>query len=226
MNAVIYYSNTGYCKSIAEYLADKSGFDLTDLYDATEYPFETVILVFPVHCQNIPKAVTTFLQKLTVKYLVPVAAYGRACRGNVLYELQKKYRRDIVAAAFVPTGHAYLQEEGFAEFEKLDPVLEKLKNPAPVVIPKSYKNPLADIASELRSRAGVKLYPDAACTKCGTCTAICKNGGIVNGKPNKNCIRCLKCVAACPEKALHFSLRPPMRQYLKNRKRNDLIIYI
>lgn len=226
MNAVIYYSNTGYCKCIAEYLADKSGFDLIDIYDVTDYSFDNVILVFPVHCQNIPIAVKSFLQKLTVKYLVSVAAYGRACRGNVLYELQKKYRHNIVGAAFVPTGHAYLQDKGFGQFEKLDPVLEKLKNPEPVKIPKSYKNPLADITPQFRSRAGVKLYSDAACTKCGACTAICKNGGIVNGKPNKKCIRCLKCVALCPEKALHFSLRPPMRMYLKNRKQNDLIIYI
>lgn len=226
MNAVIYYSNTGNSKRVAQYLADESGFDLIDLYDVKDCGFDTVILVFSVYCQNIPAAVKALLKRLTAKVLIPVATYGGMSFGNVLYEVQKGYGHNIVAAAYVPAKHAYLPENGFEDFEKLRPILDKLKNPAQVKIPKSYKNPFADFAPGFRSRAGVKLYADAACTNCGTCAAVCKNGAIENGKPNKKCIRCLKCVNSCPQKALHFSLRLPMRNYLKKRKKDELIIYV
>ncbi|MDE7453935.1 MAG: EFR1 family ferrodoxin [Clostridia bacterium] len=226
MNAVIYYSNTGECRRVAEYLADKSGFDLIDIYDIKSFEFDTAVLVFPVHCQNIPRAVNDFLKRLKVKALVAVALYGKMSFGNVLYEVQKNYRHKIAAAAYIPAKHAYLDEKGFEDFEKLEPLIEKLKNPTEVKIPRSSKNPLADIAPQFRSRAGVKLYADAACNKCGACTAVCKNGGIENGKPNKNCIRCLKCVAACPQNALRFLFSPSMRAYLKKRKKTDLIIYV
>ena len=226
MNAVIYYSNTGQSRRIAEYLADKSGFELLDMYEISQSVFDAAVLVFPVHCQNIPAAVKTFLQRLKANALAVVATYGKMSFGNVLYEVQKNYRQNIVAAAYVPVKHAYLTEKGFEECEKLDRIIEKLQNPVAVRIPKSRKNPLANIAPKLRSRAGVKLYSDAACNNCGICTAVCKNGGIVNGKPNKNCIRCLKCVESCPQKALHFSLSPAMRSYLKKKKKTDLIIYI
>ena len=226
MNAVIYYSNTGECKKVAEYLAEKSGFDLTDIYDINGFDFDTAVLVFPVHCQNVPAPVRNFLSRLKVNALVPVALYGKMSNGNVLYEVQKNYRHKIIAAAYIPAKHAYLEEKSFEDFEKLNPLIEKLKNPTEVKIPRSRKNPLADIAPQLRSRAGVKLYADAACNKCGACTAVCKNGGITDGKPNKKCIRCLKCVAVCPQKSLRFSLSPAMRQYLKKRKKTDLIIYL
>ena len=226
MNAVIYYSNTGACKRIAEYLADKSGYILCDIYGIERYVFDTAILVFPVHCQNVPDAVKDFLSKLKVNALAVVAAYGKMSYGNVLYEVQKKYPHNIAAAAYVPTKHAYLEEKDFADLEKLDVLLEKLKNPSAVRIPKSHKNPFANFAPKLRSRVGVKLYSDAACNGCGICAAVCNVGGINNGKPNKNCIRCLKCVSACPQKALHFKCGTAMRLYLKRRKRDELILYI
>ena len=226
MNAVIYYSNTGACRRIAEYLGDKSGFELRDIYGVESFVFDTAVLVFPVHCQNVPDAVKDFLSRLKVKALAIVAAYGKMSYGNVLYEVQNKYPHNIAAAAYVPTKHAYLDGEDFEDFEKLDPLLEKLKNPAAVKIPKSRKNPFANFAPKLRSRAGVKLYADAACNGCGICTAVCNTGAIKNGKPNKNCIRCLKCVSHCPQKALHFKCGLAMRLYLNSRKRDKLILYI
>lgn len=225
MNAVIYYSNTGQCRRIAEYLADKSGYALTDIYEA-QNGYSTVILVFPVHCQNIPAAVKTFLSKLKAGALAAVAVYGKMSFGNVLYEVQRRYRHSIAAAAYVPSKHAYLAEDGFEDFEKLDCITEKLKNPVAVKIPRSRKNIFANFLPALRSRMGVKLYADAACDKCGACTKVCKIGAMENGKPDKKCIRCLKCIEACPRKALHFSTRRAMRLYLKKRKKEDLIIYI
>ncbi len=225
MNAVIYYSNTGQCRRIAEYLADKSGYALTDIYEA-QNGYGTVILVFPVHCQNIPAAVKTFLSKLKVVTLAAVAVYGKMSFGNVLYEVQRRYRHSIAAAAYVPSKHAYLAEDGFEDFEKLDFITEKLKDPVAVKIPRSRKNIFANFLPAFRSRMGVKLYADAACDKCGACSKVCKTDAMDNGKPNKKCIRCLKCVEACPRNALHFSTRRAMRLYLKKRKKEELIIYI
>ncbi|MDE6293488.1 MAG: 4Fe-4S binding protein [Clostridiales bacterium] len=45
------------------------------------------------------------------------------------------------------------------------------------------------------------------------------------GKTNRKCIRCLKCVSECPNNALHFSTRLPMRMYLRKKKCDKLIIY-
>ncbi|MDE5943711.1 MAG: hypothetical protein K2H30_05850 [Clostridia bacterium] len=226
MNAVIYCSNTGECAKIAKYLADKCGYIALDLCAVESFVFDTAVLVFPVHCQNIPSAVKDFLSKLQVKDLAVVAAYGKMSYGNVLYEVQKGYRHKIVAAAYVPTKHAYLAEEGFENFSKLDPIVEKLKTPAPVKIPKSRKNPFANFMPAARSRAGVKLYADGNCNNCGLCSGVCGRGAINCGKPNNKCIRCLKCVENCPRSALHFTLRAPMRAYLKNYEKNKLIIYI
>lgn len=226
MNAVIYYSNTGGSKHIAKYLADASEFPLYDIYGLDEYEFDTVILVFPVHCQNIPDTVKELLSRIKVKALSVVATYGRMSFGNVLYEIQKRYAHKIIAAAYVPTKHSYLSENEFDDYESLNKLIEKLDSPTPIKIPKSFKNPLSNIFKDLRSRIGVKMYRDTACNNCGICETTCHNNAIHNGKPNKNCIRCLKCVNECPQKALHFKCRLPLRLYLKKKKKNKLVIYI
>lgn len=226
MNAVIYYSNTGQSKSIAEYISQKAGLSLLDIFTLTEYEFDTAILVFPVHCQNIPKPVEVFLKQLRTDALIPIATYGKMCYGNVLYEIQKRYSHNITAAAYVPTKHAYLTESDFTvDLGKLDPILSKIDSRTPIAIAKTYKNPLSNICKGLRSRMGIKLYKDDNCDNCGKCNASCNNNAIAYGKPNRKCIRCLKCVAECPNNALHFSPRLPMRMYLRKKKCDKLIIF-
>lgn len=227
MNAVLYYSATGRSKWIAAYLAEQTGFALSDIRAETERVFENAVLVFPVHCQNIPDAVAAFADELTAHNLTVVATYGRMWHGNVLHELQKLNPNPIVAAAYVPTAHTYLPDDAaFARWDELAPLVAKIANPAPIVIPPSYKNPFSDLCKGLRSRAGVKLYRDGRCDGCGVCTAECPRGAIENGKPNGMCIRCLHCVAVCPQRALHAVNRLPMRLYLRKRKIDDLILYL
>lgn len=226
MNAVIYYSNTEQSKRIAEYLAKKTGFPLLDIFDLTEYEFDTAVLVFPIHCQNVPKPVKNLLTRLHVKALITIATYGKMCYGNVLYEIQKRYRHNIIAAAYVPTKHSYLNENDFSDFESLNPILDKINSLDKIVIPKAYKNPLSNVCKALRSRMGVKIYKDNNCNNCGKCNAVCNNSAIVYGKTNRKCIRCLKCVEQCPQNALHFTTRLPMRTYLRKKKCEKLIIYV
>lgn len=226
MNAVIYYSNTGQSKRVAEYIAQKAGMPLFDIFALTENEFDTTIIVFPVHCQNIPKPIKSILKQLHTNALIPIATYGKMCYGNVLYEIQKNYSHNITAAAYVPTKHTYLSENVFSDFEKLNPIISKINNHEKITIPKSYKNPLSNICMGLRSRMGVKIHKNDNCDNCGKCNTVCNNNAIAYGKTNRKCIRCLKCVAECPNNALHFTTRLPMRMYLRKNKTDKTIIYI
>lgn len=225
MNAVIYYSNTNESKRIAEYFAKQLKFSLVNIANA-EYNYENVVLVFPVHCQNVPQAVTQFLNSFASQNLTLIATYGKMCHGNVLYEIQNKYKFNIVAAAYVPTKHAYLNEPRFSNFERLHRVVDKTLNPSTIKIPRSYKNPLANAFKGLRSRIGVKIIKNNDCDNCGLCQTDCPQGAIANGETNCQCIRCFKCVANCPKQALTFKTTTAMSVYLKKKKQDELVIYI
>lgn len=226
MNGIVYYSNTGQSKSIAQYMQVKTGFELYDIFALPSYEFDIAILVFPVHCQSIPKPVLKLLSCLRANSLILIATYGRMCCGNVLYEIQRLYSNDIIAAAYVPTKHSYLSENGFNNYSDLDVLLAKINVRTPINISKRYKNPLSNFCKRLRSRLGVRLYKDGECDNCGVCNTVCNNNAIVCGKTNVNCIRCLKCVNACPRGALSFALSFPMRLYLGKKKQDELIIQI
>lgn len=230
MNAVIYYSNAGESRRIADYVAEQTGYRLTDLTTVSKYVYDTAVIVFPVYCQNVPKTVDKFLKNLHAEYVALIAAYGKMSHGNVLNEIQRKYSLDVVAAAYVPTKHAYLDEPRFDGFDRLAPLINKLidgeKRTTTVVIPKSGKNPFASFAPSWRSRQGVKIVKSDRCNGCGQCDKTCPEHAIVSGKTNRNCIRCTRCVEACPQGALSLRLTYPMRRYLKKRKKDELIIYV
>lgn len=228
MNAVVYYSNTGQSRAVAEYLAERLGYPAMDMEVCRKVRFEILVLVFPVHCQNIPPSVRFFLDKITADYLIPVATYGKMCYGNVLWEIQRTYTRNTVAAAaYVPTKHTYLADDiPFDDYHLLDPLVDKVKNPAPIRLPRTYKNPFADLLPTLRSRLGVRLYRTEACDGCGLCTARCPQMAIQAGITNQKCIRCLRCVKECPKGALGVKLRLPLRLYLRGKKATETVVYV
>ena len=200
MNAVIYCSYSGQSKRIAEYIAEQTHFISIDICELSSFEYETVFLVFPVHCQSLPQAVKGLLARLSVEHLIPVATYGRMWHGNVLLEIQ---------------------------FDGLKPVFTALDDPKRVNLPKEHKNPLSGVFPRLRGRIGIKLYKvDGLCDGCGLCRAVCAVGAMNDLKPNRRCIRCLKCVHACPNNALRFKPRSPMRLYLKKNKHDELKIYL
>lgn len=225
IDAVVYYSNTGQSKSVASYLAKKLGFTVMNMEQCKENNFHNLVLVFPVHCQNIPFAVKGFLKAVKINFLTVIATYGKMCYGNVLYEIQKKFCFTIIAAAYVPCSHAYLDEEYTIDFEQLLPLVEKIKQPTQIQLPKLYKNIFADFFPRLRSRIGLKIYKNSSCNSCGICNEHCYLHAIKNGVVNSNCIRCTKCVSLCPSKALGFKARLPLRIYLRKKQISKTIIY-
>ena len=227
MNAVAFYSNTGQSKRIAEYFSVQLGYPLVDIVGNECFHYENLVLVFPVYCQNVPAAVRNFLNRSESENLIVIATYGRMCPGNVIYEIQKNYRKNIVAAAYLPTKHTYVEnDKEFFDFDKLKPIIEKLAEPKPIELPKLYKNPLADLFPNVRGRLGVRIINSSSCIGCGICTDSCSSGAMNSGVTNKNCIRCLKCVRACPRNALRAKIRLPLRIYLKKKKTERVIIYV
>lgn len=227
MNAVVFYSATGQSELIAKYFAKKLCYPVLNIENTEGRRYESLVIVFPVHCQNIPYVVEDFLKMAEVEHLTAVATYGKMCPGNVLYEIKKKFGFNIVAGAYIPTKHSYVDGDvGFADFDKLEPIFEKIKNPSPIELPRLYKNPLANLFPRLRGRFGLKIYKDSNCKSCGICDENCHFGAIKGGVTNYKCIRCLKCVKVCPQGALHFKARLPLRLYLKKRQINKTIVYI
>ena len=141
--------------------------------------------------------------------------------------LTENYQKNIVAGAYIPTKHSYIDNDDvFCAFDKLKPIVEKVKEPSYIKIPKLYKNPLADVFPKLRSRLGLTIQRSADCGGCNLCAERCSFGAIQSGITNRKCIRCLKCVEACPRQALKIKLGLPLKLYLRKKKANELIIYI
>lgn len=226
INAALYYSNAGESKRLAEYCAKTVGYTLCDLTKTRQYRYRNVIVVFPVYCQSVPCDVADFLSRLDADNVILIAAYGKMSYGNVLYEIKQKYKQNIVAAAYVPTKHAYVDEPRFDGFEQLAPLFDKLQSPTAAIIPKSSKNPFAGFAPAWRSRRGVKIVCDASkCNDCGTCKDNCPLQAIERGKTNCKCVRCMRCVNVCPQGALNFKLSYVMRRYLRKPRTADVVIY-
>ena len=227
MNAVVFYSNTGQSKAIAAYFANQLGYPLADMETKCAEYYQNLVLVFPVHCQNIPDIVKSFLKNISVENLTVVATYGKMCCGNVLYEIQKKYQKNIVAGAYIPTKHSYIDnDDAFCDLDELKPIVEKVKEPSYIQLPRLYKNPLADIFPKLRSRIGLAIQKSENCNGCNLCAERCSFGAIKSGTTNRKCIRCLKCVESCPRQALKIKLGMPLKLYLRKKKSNKIIIYV
>lgn len=224
-DAVVYYSCTGQSREVARYMADKLSFPLFDMERIDGGCYGNLVLVFPVHCQSLPDIVKAFLKNTEIKNLTAIATYGKACCGNALYEIQNKYGKNVIAAAYIPTKHSYSNGESFRDYGALNPLIDKIKAPAPIGLPKLYKNIFAGFFPKARNRFCVKLYKTADCNGCNRCAEVCPENAIKRGVTNGNCTRCLKCAATCPQNALKFKPRLPLRIYLKKHNKGILIIY-
>lgn len=229
MTEVFYFSGSGHCLEIAKFFAARLNTDAVSIpLDKQKRVFERMLLIFPVYCQNIPKAVKDFLKTSDTKYAILIAVYGGISFGRVLYDAQKLYSGKIVAGAYFPTGHSYLNDDKTGDIKALLTLLSKTESTEEVKFPKTRKNIFSDFFPDFRSQIGVKIKCSQDCNGCNLCSTVCPMKAIEKGKPDNKCIRCLKCVRSCPQKALSFSLHPILKRYLKayRYKKDKIILYI
>ena len=228
MTALFCFSGSGHSLAVANALGQVLGCDVTEIGQNKETApiAETAVVVFPVYCQNIPSPVKSFLKALRAKYIALIATYGKISCGNVLYEAQRLVQGDVIAGAYIPTGHTFL--DGRCEFDQqfLLPIAQRICSPQKAQIPKTRKNPLSDFFPGLRSRIGVKIIREVSCNSCGLCDTMCPTGAIRKGHIHSGCIRCLRCVTHCPQNALQYKNSWVLEQYLKRYHKEEYRLYL
>ena len=224
---VYYFSGSGHSAAVAAALAKQLRCETRDILLESYRSEEVAAVVFPVYCQNIPGPVKTFLKALTTRYVVLIATYGKISFGNVLHEAQKLVCSTVIAGAYIPIGHTFLRGDCSFREDFLHAIVRRIHNPKAVKIPRTAKNPFADLFPGWRSRMGVKIVKTDRCRGCGACQQICHTGAMQEGVPNRRCIRCLRCVTNCPHHALEFKNRWVLKQYLiRYYKKDDYMLYL
>ena len=227
MIKVYYFSGSGHSFAVAEYFCQQLKCEIAEINEKSAITStETAVVVFPVYCQNIPKPVKKFLQKITSKYIVLIATYGKISYGNTLYEAQKIVGGEVIAGAYIPIGHTFLNGDYSFDTAVLSPITERIKSPRRAHIPKTHKNLLSNIFPAFRSRMGVKIIKDKGCNNCGICENNCPIGAFKSGKINSKCIRCLRCVTNCPQHALQYKNIWILNKYLKSHFKEEFVLYL
>jgi len=228
MTTIYCFSGSGHSLAVAEALSGMLNCTIRQIGPETDGTAadDTAVVVFPVYCQNIPVPVKRFLKTLAAKHVALIATYGRISYGNVLFEAQNLIAGDVIAGAYVPTGHTFLDEAPTFPVDRLRPLAERIIAPRKLRLPKTRKDLLADLFPALRSRIGVKIIRSGQCSHCGRCEAACPMGAIQNGVIGSRCIRCLRCVTSCPQNALRYQNSWVLSQYLKRYHKDDFVLYL
>lgn len=224
IDAVIYYSCSGNSELTARTMAQRLNFELYGIKDAPYEKYNTLAVVFPVHCQGAPATVKNFLKKVNAEKYVFVATYGKASPGNALYEVSEYARGRVTAAAYLPAAHTYNCER--PSVQALPDCFYEAIGKKFVKIPRRLKAPFAGVLPAWRSRRIIKIVKNGDCNNCGVCSKTCPNSAIENGKANGKCIRCLMCVKSCPRGALYAKKGFILNKYLKKPRYVKTITYI
>ena len=226
MTDVRYFTGSGHSEAIARACAGAMGEAALPMGEPLRES-AVLLLVFPVYCERVPPPVAAYLKTCGADRAAFVAAYGGMSYGRVLHDAQALFRGTVVAAAVVPTEHAYTRDGYPFDEAALAHLFEKVRSGerSPAVIPKGKRHFLSG-APGLRSRLGVKLVRSSHCSGCGACERACPMQAMHAGKPDGRCIRCLRCVQICPEGALSFRLSPLLKAYLRRRKTDETRLFL
>ena len=226
MNRIFYFSGSGKTKRLAEFFEKELEISAENIIDTKDFSAETAVVLFPVYCQNLPDPIKYFLPKLDAKKVAFAATYGRKSYGNVIEDAAKLTKAEFIGGVCVPCGHSFLSEPDDFEFSSVVKFVERIKNPHKAFCEPSHKDFYADLIPAKRTRIGVKITRNDFCNNCGICETNCSMGAIKNGYTNKNCIRCLRCVTECPQKALEFKTLWFMKVYLTAKRKNEVKLYL
>ena len=228
MTKIFYFSGSGHSLAVSKVLAELLECDITEIgVDSSDSSSaEVAVIVFPVYCQNIPSPVMRFLETFRAKHIVLIATYGKISFGNVLYEAQQIVHGEIIAGAYIPMGHTFLDGDCTFDAKSLIPIIDRINNPKKVQFPKTRKNLLSNIFPALRSRISVRLIRTNRCNRCKMCEKLCPTGAMQNGRVSVKCIRCLRCVTNCPQNALQYKNRWILKQYLNRYHKEEYILYL
>lgn len=214
MITVYFFSGAGHSSDLANWVSRQINAPIYPIDTNAFKETDTAVIVFPVYCQNIPKPVKKFLPTITATHIVLLATYGGISPGNVLQKASRSVCGTVIAAAAVPTGHSFLSQSNCEDYSALIPLCNRIYQPQKIKIPRLFKNPFADFFPSWRSRMSVTIRRTSACDNCKICEISCPQQAFHDGKPNHNCIRCLRCVSLCPKNALQFSVRAITKHYL------------
>lgn len=227
MMRIYCFTGSGHSLAVAEALSKHFSCEIENIDgSAVASCSEVAVVVFPVYCQNIPNLVKQFLRNSTFNYVMLVTTYGKISYGNVLYEAQKLIKGKVIGGAYIPIGHTFLHGDCSFDTSVVNPIIERIKVPMRTIIPKTWKNPFANLFPELRSRISVKISRNHNCNNCGLCEAHCPVHAIKDGKTDSRCIRCLRCVTNCPKKALEYKNSKILEKYLTSRYKNDVKLFL
>ena len=226
MTDVRFFTGSGHSEAIARACAGAMGEAALPMGEPLREN-AVLLLVFPVYCERVPPPVAAYLKACGADRAAFVAAYGGMSYGRVLHDAQVLFWGTVVAAAVVPTEHAYTKDGYPFDEAALAPLFEKVRSgeSSPAVIPKGKRHLLSG-APALRSRLGVKIVRSSRCSGCGVCERACPMHAMHAGKPDGRCIRCLRCVRVCPEGALSFRLSPLLKAYLRRRRTNETRLFL
>ncbi len=223
MNVCIYLSCTSNSKKVANFCNDFLHYELLEARKVNQnISYNNVLLVYPVHSQNIPKNLLPLLKNIQCKKMIAIATYGRIKHGNSLFALRYKFQMPLIGACYFLTKHSYLKNDGYEpNYLTLLPLLKRFQDENSKVI-EMRKSPSTfgyNLLPTLRAQLGLKItFDKRKCISCNLCGLTCLNKAITNGKINRHCIRCLACISNCPTKALDFKMKKILEIYLKNQK--------
>lgn len=193
----------------------------------TESSGDLLILMFPVYAANAPKSIDEWVKaapygnsKKTA--VISVSGGGEmivntACRVSTIKGLAKKGYDVFYEKMFVMPTNCFISNSDELNGMLLDVLPRKAHNAAQQIITGNThrKKPLFIdrfitkamlIEKNAAKIFGRHLAANASCSGCGLCAENCPRNNIIiqNQKPvfNGNCVICLKCVYACPQKAI------------------------
>lgn len=232
---IAYYSGTGGTSRAAKYFAiafndDRHKIEIQQINSSTfdiNNKYDLLILLYPVHAFNAPRAVYNWISHLekvnnTPAVVISVSGGGEiipntACRRSPIKRLEKKGYTIIYEKMLVMPSNVMIEtNETLARKlleilpKKVFAIVEDIKKGVirrtkPFFIDKIFSH-IGEMEKFGTKYFGKKIKYTDACNGCGWCVENCPAGNITmeEKRPvfSNKCHMCLNCIYGCPNKAL------------------------